>query len=159
WLFGPNARTNTNWTNPIGKYLTLRPRPIDQKRNPADPNEPELFPYPEDEGGDVKNLVGAPGTLYFVNGPNGPEPRYATNASYWIHLGFPVQVAPNGRKYKPLFAPFIIDLDSRINLSVHGNANVQIINTRHHTSNQGWGRWEVNPARLADPNDTNRQQE
>src|SRR5262249_12766397 len=74
---------NGNWRNAQGKYLTLRPRPIDQKRNPADP---ELFPYPEDHSGDVKNLIGAPGG----------------NDSIWIDLDFPVLGAPDGRKFKPL---------------------------------------------------------
>src|SRR5262249_21771280 len=74
WLFGSNDPINNpNWKNVAGKYLLLRPRPIDQKRNPKDDGEPELFPYPEDEGGDVKNLIGAPGG----------------NDSYWIDLGFP----------------------------------------------------------------------
>jgi hypothetical protein len=141
WLFGrltdiPDGkrnRGNPNWTNQHGKYLLLRPRPIDM--GPG-------FPYPEDEGGDVKNLVGGPG--YY-------DPftqRIHNNDSVWIDLDFPVLTAGDGRKYKPLFAPLIVDLDNRVNLNVHGN--LRGADNAAHASNSGWGAWEVNPARVLD---------
>jgi hypothetical protein len=130
WLFGSLMNhNNPNWTNPQGKYLTLRPRPADM--SPA-------FPYPEDEGGDVKNLIGSPGYLD-ANG------RLWNNDSIWIDLGYPVLTAPDGRKYKPLFAPLIVDLDNRVNINVHGNIRGTDPKTQKpiHLSNQGWGPWEV----------------
>jgi hypothetical protein len=142
WLFGPLTEIpnsgqqnpgNPNWTNREGKYLLLRPRPIDM--GPG-------FPYPEDEGGDVKNLVGGPG--YY-------DPftqRLHNNDSVWIDLDFPVMTAPDGRKFKPLFAPLVVDLDNRINLNVAGN--LRGLNQTKHASNSGWGPWEVNPARVLD---------
>ncbi len=120
WLFGPNDRHNPNWTNTAGKYLLLRPRPADM--GPG-------FPYPEDDGGDVKNLVGGPGG----------------NDSYWLDLGFPVMTTPDGRKFKPLFAPLVTDLDNRVNVNVHGNIRGA---GQMHRSNQGWGPWEVNLGRV-----------
>jgi hypothetical protein len=135
WLFNPgrplNDRDNPNWTNAEGKYLTLRPREFDQR---LDPGVPSAFPYPEDAGGDVKNLVGAPGG----------------NDSVWIDLGAPVRTAPDGRKFKMLFAPLVCDLDNRVNLNVHGNARGA---GAAHRSNQGWGPWEVNPGRVLDRGD------
>jgi hypothetical protein len=112
-------RFNPHWQSPEGKYLTLRPRPVDMGSG---------FPYPEDAGGDVKNLIGGPGG----------------NDSLWIDLGFPVLTAPDGRKYKSLFAPLIVDLDGRVNVNVHGNTRGRAGGKPAHASNQGWGRWEVN---------------
>jgi hypothetical protein len=128
WLFNPgttiNDQTNPNWMNMWGKYLTLRPRPADM--SPA-------FPYPEDAGGDVKNLYWLPGG----------------NDSIWIDLNYPVQVAPDGRKYKPLFAFFITDLDNRINLNVHGNIRgAGGVNV----SNMGFVKSEVNLSNVMLPN-------
>ena len=57
YLFGRlDDPTNVNWTNAQGKYKTLRPRPID---NPG-------FPYPEDRGGDVRNLPFSNGAMALV---------------------------------------------------------------------------------------------
>ena len=41
--------------------------------------------------------------------------------SVWIDLGMPVQHASDGRRYKPLFAFLIQDLDGRININAAGN--------------------------------------
>ena len=57
-----------------------------------------------------------------------------------MDLGYPALTAPDGRKYKPLFAPLIVDLDGRVNLNVHGNVRGA---NGGHVSNQGWGSWEV----------------
>src|SRR5262249_24016036 len=123
------APDNANWydqTKPWLKYQVLRPRPADM--GPG-------FPAPEDAGGVVKNLIGGPG--YW----DPDNQRLCNNDRVWLDLGFPVLSTPDGRKYKPLFAPLIVDLDGRVNLNVHGNVRGQ---GRTHASNQGWGPWEVN---------------
>src|SRR5262249_38393423 len=56
------------------KYTTFRPLPA---LNPG-------FPPPEDGGGDVKNLVGGPGTFRRLNGTT---PEYWGNDSSWMDLG------------------------------------------------------------------------
>ena len=113
---------NPNWTNAIGKYLTPRPRPIEHNG----------FPYPEPDGMDVKNLEGYPGG----------------NDSIWIDVGSPVFKSTDGRKYKIIIAPLILDLDGKLNLNVAGNAMGV---GGSHGSNQGWGAWEVNSGKVAQP--------
>jgi hypothetical protein len=134
WLFDPQHLgypANPNWTNGIGKYLTLRPRPLEH------PN----FPPPEDGFAlDVRNL---PPT----NLPGG-------NAldSHWIPINAPVFRLPDGRKYTMLVAPLIIDLDGKVNLNVHGNIKQQTTNagttTTRNASNHGWGPWEVSLSQI-----------
>ena len=128
--------------DPANRRQVLRPLPTDHAG----------FPAMEDEGGDVKNLADSPG--YLIPGSN--PPRYARNDSVWIDLGFPVMTGPDGRRFKPLFAPLIQDLDNRVNVNVHGNmisplgdaggslnGGLDVANGRH-SSHQGWGPWEVN---------------
>ncbi len=119
---------------PWFKYTTLRPLPA---LNPG-------FPSPEDGGGDVKNLVGGLGRFRRIN-PQTGQAEYWNNDSFWMDLGFPVMLAPDGRKYKPLFAVLITDLDNRLNANVHGNLRGP---GQSHASNQGWGPWEVNLSRV-----------
>lgn len=150
------------WSDTVGKYQVLRPRPVDHLRQ-ADvtgaglpwPLKPEtlspaqqttlttlittlqsqgkLFPNTENAGGDVRNYAGAAGTL---------------NDSIWMDLGLPVETMPDGiKKYKPLFAPLILCLDSRLNLNVVGNILGQ---NNVHASNMGFGAWEINPRQLVD---------
>jgi hypothetical protein len=170
--FGPLAEDNPNWLNDKGKYLLLRPRPVEQitqaqvaahdqavplarrlgwpLRLTSDLQQElrdlisalqasgQLFPYPEDATGDVKNLIGGSGG----------------NDSIWIDLDFPVMTAPDGRKFKPLFAVLVTDLDNRVNVNVHGNVRAwgpdpsTGATVPTHASNQGWGAWEVNPAKV-----------
>lgn len=162
--FGPffvSGALNPNWstasvaTTPATaglKYMVLRPRPVD---NP-DPvtgvaGDPRGFPFPEDAGGDVKNLVCSPGYL---------DPSSSTqvnNDSFWINIGAPVLTAKDGRKYMMLVAPLIIDLDGKLNLAATGNIRGvpngslptpdggSVSSNFTHVSNQGFGPWEINP--------------
>ena len=137
---------NMEWINNVGKFKSLRPRPVDHLStadfNSAGGNtnnliniintrisESKLFPYPEADGFDVKNLEGLS----------------SGNDSIWIDVGSPIFKAPDGRKYKILIAPLVLDLDGRINLNVAGNNMAG----GNHGSNQGWGPWEINPAKIA----------
>ena len=111
---------------PDGAAVTMRP----------DRNYHTAFPAQVSPSGDVRNRADGPG---YKNGPHD---------SVWMDCGFPVMTAPDGRMFKPLFAPLIEDLDNRINVNVHGywfifgngpNAAPSF------QSNQGWAPWEVNP--------------
>jgi hypothetical protein len=120
------------------KYMVLRPRPADNGTG---------FPPPEDIGGDVKNLAG-------VRGYNSQPGQLDTNDSYWIDLGYPVQVTATGTKFKPLFAFLVMDLEHMLNLNVHGNIAATTGNNLAHASNQGLGAHEVNLSKLfTDPNE------
>lgn len=120
--FGPLDGGNPNWTNTTNKalkYMVLRPRPADMGAG---------FPSPGPQG-DVKNLIGAPGDA----------------DSIWIDLGSAIHYMADGRKYKVLFAPLIVDLDNRVNVNAHGNI---VAAGQVHTSNKSGGPWEVNLARV-----------
>ena len=125
-LFGPLDPSNPNWTNPQGKFLTLRPRPAEH------PNFPPVPPNPDGTyTGDVQNLRGSVGVQ--------------KNDSLWIDIGLPPITAPNGKRYKPLVAPLIVDLDGLLNLSIHGNR----LNGGAHRSGNGLGPWEVSLEKAA----------
>jgi hypothetical protein len=129
-IFNPTNQSyanNPNWTNREGKYLTCWVRPFDM--GPG-------FPLPDSNNRWVKNLDWAPGG----------------NDSGWMDIGAPVQIGLDGRKYKMLVSPLIIELDSRLNLNVVGNIlgmmNPSNPNTTFHASNQGWGAFEVNMSKV-----------
>jgi len=145
----PWLMKQADWTtNPYGKYKTLRPRKVDMDNNMF-PNDAEVDntipPNNTNPIYDVKNLDGFPG---------GAD-------SVWIDIGAPIMTTPDGVKYKMLYAALILELDSRINLNVHGNVAADskdangnpILDTfgnplKVNASNQGWGPWEVNIAKI-----------
>lgn len=161
-----------DWYRPSGRLKLLRPRPVDQLTQ-ADvvaagvpypipetlsngqinqlrnrivqlQNAGRLLAYPSDSGGDVKNLPGSPGG----------------NDSVWLDLGMPVRTTRSGKKYKPLVAFLVRDLDGLINVNVAGNLTGSVIQStspynvlqhQYHLSNQGLGRHEINIERLLPP--------
>lgn len=145
---------------PVKKAMVMRPGPWDSVVSPVYNAAGQqivgafssLFPMPEDAGGDVKNLPPGFRTLVGWN-PTTGQPIFANNDSIWLDLDFPIQTDPaTGRKYKPLFAFFILALDGRVNVNVAGNARgsavvppAGILNLQQ-TSAHGLGPWEVNPS-------------
>jgi hypothetical protein len=102
------------------KTATIRPRPAEHNSQ---------FPGPA-ASGDVRNL-----------------PWGTQNDSVWIDLGVPPKTAANGKRYKPLFAFLVQDLDGRANVNAHGNVHGRDASgnwstaTARHASGQGWGAW------------------
>jgi hypothetical protein len=139
---GPLDPANPNWgpgalaANPWLKYATARPLPA-YHNLPGKSGLP--FPPPVSGGGDVKNLEGCPG----VPVPGQPG-AYYNEDSVWLDVGFPVLTAPDGTKYKPLFAALVVDLDGKVNVNACGNVRGA---NKAHVSDQGWGAWEVSLAR------------
>jgi hypothetical protein len=138
----PNSTKISTWnppyTYPDPNHLYLGSYTLDSLGNPPviKPSFNNPLMDAVNLGLDVKNLEGYPGG----------------NDSIWIDAGFPVMTTPDGRKYKALIAPLILDLDGRINLNVAGNLMQRDATTPNftadHASNQGWGRWEINPKKL-----------
>jgi hypothetical protein len=116
--FGSLAPNNPNWTNLQGRFRTLRPTPSVHPNFPPVPPNADLT-----YTGDVKNLEGAPGG----------------NDSIWIDIGAPIVTGPDGKRYKPLVAALVLDLDGRLNLNVHGNQ----LNGGVHGSGSGIAPFEV----------------
>ena len=85
------------------KAKFLRPRGID---HPASGNSfPDLIP----------DLTTGVITYDVDNDGDG------TTDSVWLDLGFPVQRAPNGKLFKPLFAFMVLGLNGRLPLNTAGN--------------------------------------
>lgn len=146
------ANFNPQWTSADGRLMIARPRPEDHRYNPLTrrrvapntPNGPTSktdFPYPPANAdgtytGDLSNLR-------FITGSQ-------RNDSVWLYAGAPVKTW-RGKKYTTLVAPLVLDLNGRVNLSVVGNVRPTGGGTPvqgRHTSNQGWGPWEVSPRAL-----------
>lgn len=141
-LFGTLNPANPNWTNAQGKFLTLRPRPAEH------PNFPPVAANADGTfSGDVQNL---PGGFAQIQGLGAVQ----RNDSLWIDIGLPLITLPSGKKLKPLVAPLILDLDGRLNLSVHGNLLGETLTpaVRGHLSGEGLGPWEVSLEQLAGGN-------
>jgi hypothetical protein len=140
--------TNPNFANGVQKYLTFSPH---WSWNPEFHSPGKALPD-ADEGGHVKNLESGKGTLL-------PDGTFAKNDSFWTDLGFPVQTAANGKRYKPLFAFLVMDLDNRLHLMVTGNQNnkKQPTPAPTHISNLGYGPSEANLSVVVqDPNELQR---
>ena len=125
------------WTDPQGKYKMVRPRQVDMATGVGE--HPQFAP-PGDGYGDVRNL-----------------PWGTHNDAVWVDLGVTPKTAANGKKYKPLFAYTILDLDGRVNLNAHGNIHGRDATTgtpnQTHASRDGMGPWEVNLGKaLTNPN-------
>ncbi len=127
---------NPNWTNDIGRYLILRPRPVDHTYNSGDGRGPVTdFPYPpmNPDGtytGDVQNIVGTDGVQL--------------NDAIWLNANLPV-INWRGRNIIPLVAATVLPLDGRVNLNVAGNTKG--------TSTNGFGPWEVSLSQVTNPGD------
>jgi hypothetical protein len=125
-------------TNPIyapilkNKLKTLRPTRVDHPNFPAVPQNSDGT-----YTGDVQNMK-------FLSGNQ-------KNDSFWMDGGGPV-LTYRGRRVKAMIAPLILDLNNKVNLSIAGNIRAVdptvVTDGAKHTSQEGMGPWEVNPARV-----------
>lgn len=123
---GINNASNDDWLNERGRYLTIRPRPIDHQFNSGDGRGlVSDFPYipmnPDGSfTGDVQNIIQTDGVQ--------------RNDAVWINAGLPI-VQWRGRNLQPLVAATILPLDGRVNVNLAGNLTG--------TSTNGFGPWEI----------------
>ena len=112
----------------ISDQKTFRYRPGAEMANGFPPYPPQQGKY------DVINLPG--GTV---------------EDSIWIDINSPIQTLPNGKKYKMMVAPLVLDMDGRLNLNWAGNrmarSGVDGVNFVH-GSHEGYGPWEANLDKL-----------
>jgi hypothetical protein len=114
-------------TIPDGQYLLsricLRPTPLDH------PNFTGSNQYLGGTTNFIKYIYGrdpTTGSLFTDTNGNPIIPWDVDNDndgipdSIWLDLGYPVEATSDGRLYKPLFAPLVIDLDGRLNINAHG---------------------------------------
>ncbi|MEX0936933.1 MAG: hypothetical protein WDZ59_03660 [Pirellulales bacterium] len=73
--------------------------------------------------------------------------------SVWIDLGYPVQRAPDGRLYKPMFAILCTDLDGKFNLNAHGNLE-HLARALPATDLELWGGYRSPPGEYFVPAET-----
>ncbi len=127
---------NPNWTNDIGRYLILRPRPVDHTYNSLDGRGLVTdFPYPplNPDGtitGDVQNIIGTDGVQ--------------RNDAVWLNANLPV-INWRGRNIIPLVAATVLPLDGRVNVNTAGNTKG--------TSTNGFGPWEVSLSQVINAGD------
>lgn len=123
--YDPGSMNLDDKSDVYARYYTVRPHRVVHDK----------FVSPLITGdGDVRNLEGAKGKK---SGSN-----YLINDSFWIDIGFPIMTTKDGTRFKPLFAPLILDLDNRVNLSVAGN----YLGSATANSMHGLGAHEINPA-------------
>jgi hypothetical protein len=68
------------------------------------------------------NFTGSNPNFNLLSGPwDVDNDGDGTPDSIWADMGFPVQTAPDGRRYKPLVAALVIDMDGKLNLNAHSN--------------------------------------
>ena len=83
-------------------------------------DRPELYDYV------TANFAGNEGRATFrAFGEPGNELQVDTDGdgvkdSIWIDIGLPIQTDPNGRRYRPLVAYRVLDMDGKFNLNAHG---------------------------------------
>jgi hypothetical protein len=76
----------------------------------------EAFGFFADDGS-----IPATETLNSVNGLDVDSDGDGENDAVWIDIGLPLQTDEEGRRFRPLVAYRIIDMDGRLNVNAHGS--------------------------------------
>ena len=88
---------------------------------------PQLFDAPSNPGTLLSISTAGP---QFLRGVQVDNDRDGTNESIWMDIGMPMYANQDGKRIKPLVAYHVIDLDSKININVHGNRSQIARNNR-----------------------------
>jgi hypothetical protein len=119
-----------DFNNPHLAYIELDPTTYEVRRVKPSFHDPSLI---QQQGGEtasnsfraLRSISGYPGPSSYQwdvdnDGDGMPD-------SIWIDPGFPIQMSRDGRLYKRLLAPLLLDLDGRLNVNTAGTSK-QIAN-------------------------------
>jgi hypothetical protein len=122
------SASGTNSANlALARQMTMRPIGYAGVPNVSSPPNPQIIvDHPNFTGSNSNpntNTTTAAVGFDPINGPwDVDNDGDGIADSVWVDLGAPVQTAPDGTTYKPLFAIRVLDMDGRLNVNAHGSS-------------------------------------
>ncbi len=158
-LNGKRVLLNPDYTAPDYRNLFLAWNDTSGNRvNHVKPSfhDPSLVKYALDNGGDWRDVVMRPAPQDHPNFNTNPAATAANwnnflqngpwdvdndgdgiADSIWFNIGLPTQKM-DGKTYQPLVAYYVLDMDGRLNLNVHGNKKLNDAALEDSSTHEDW---------------------